>query len=667
MATAAFGTPGGVGYVDPFAPKPVAPSIPTPAPAPATTPTKVAAPVTVPPSTYTGPINNSINNTQQGTDLVNANRDQAAKMGITIPGATPTTPSAQMTTPPTTGTTGTTPTTTSTYTPPTDGNFDTSYQTDAAAQQQQQSYNAGIGVQQAQAFAKQQQDIQSGAIPLSTAENAQITALQNQFQQMIDKQTLINTGANGVAQMRGFQGGNIAGENPLFYANMVSAVSSAGVQKVTEIQTQMAAAVASLTQSFKDHDILAAKNAYDTLKESEKNFADTLQQHIKDTQDAIQKAADAQQKEQQYNLDVAKFNQTGDQNSFDNALKTEQQKFDEYYKQKSLALEQFKAGQGAGGSGVGVSQSAQLTGTGGVDPASQQAVLDQISAQYGPMTAVAIKSLANYDMNPTDWSSRTGGKGMTREQAVTLAKMYDPTYTDTNYPIRAAYLKGLTSNQAGTIGSAVNAANKSINHLTSYVNTMTDVNKMGMGTQALGAVVPLLGGFGRQSTTVNALENKLTLNPTQRTNISKATTEGLGVAEELAKFFKGTGATSQTEIDSWREQVSANSSPAAVRGSAQAAIDLLQGQLEVLTEQYTQTMGKPPESDFLNDSARASLANLKNQGYKVDIQGVLFTDVNAYLKNDPGAADNLKAAYQTLQTAGLPTTPENVLQMAQSL
>lgn len=41
----------------------------------------------VPANSYTGPINNSINNTPQGDALVNANRDQAAKMGITIPGA----------------------------------------------------------------------------------------------------------------------------------------------------------------------------------------------------------------------------------------------------------------------------------------------------------------------------------------------------------------------------------------------------------------------------------------------------------------------------------------------------------------------------------------------------------------------------------------------------
>lgn len=42
----------------------------------------------VPENTYKGPVDMSINNTAQGAALVNANKEQAAKMGITIPGST---------------------------------------------------------------------------------------------------------------------------------------------------------------------------------------------------------------------------------------------------------------------------------------------------------------------------------------------------------------------------------------------------------------------------------------------------------------------------------------------------------------------------------------------------------------------------------------------------
>lgn len=44
--------------------------------------------VPLPPSTYKGPIDDSINGTQQGADLVNANQAQAAAMGVKIPGST---------------------------------------------------------------------------------------------------------------------------------------------------------------------------------------------------------------------------------------------------------------------------------------------------------------------------------------------------------------------------------------------------------------------------------------------------------------------------------------------------------------------------------------------------------------------------------------------------
>lgn len=637
--------------------------------------------VTVPPSIYTGPINNSINNTPQGDELVRANQAQAAALGIKLPGPTPHEDllpgtASQITgkaappggtfgngpsplAPPTTATPPTTPTTTPSSTGTTNNDDLVKQQlAQAQADYQAESKNVHDTIL----------NIQNGTTPLTPGEQAQIDGLKAQFQDLVNKQAIVNTGASGLANVRGYQTG-AAEYDPTFQVKTIGAIVSAGQAKIADLQIKEASAVAALTQSFKEDDIKAVQEAWGIYQKAFDERQTALQKTIDDTAKAIKDAQEQQLKVQQYNLDVAKFNQTQDKDSFDRAFKIEQEKFDEKYKNQTLALEKFKAGLGAGGSGIpgAPSQSAELTASGNPDLISQKQVYDQIAASYGPMTAIAIKNLANYQTNPADWSSRAT-KGLTHAQAVTLAQMYDPTYDEKMYSTRAAYQKSMASNQAGTIGSAVNAANKSINHLTSYVNTMNEVNKPGIGSAAIGTVVPFLGGFGRLSTTVNTLENKMTLNPTQRANISKATTEGLGVAEELAKFFKGTGATSQTEIDSWREQVSPNSSPAAVRGSTQAAIDLLQGQLEVLTEQYTSTMGKAPETDFLNTSARASLSNLKNQGYKVDIPGVNYTDKDAYIKNDSEAPANLAQAYQILVDANDPNnppSPENVLELAQ--
>lgn len=511
--------------------------------------------------------------------------------------------------------------------------------------------------------------LQNGSVPLTVGEQAQVDGLRSQFQQLIDQQQKANQSAQGIANIRGYQSG-AAEYDPTFQVKTIGSIVSAGINKVADLQTKEASAIAQLTKSFRDDDIAAVKDAWNIYQQASKEKTDALQKTIDDTTKAVQQAQDNQMKEAQYNLDVQKFEQTKDKDAFDNAFKIEQEKFDEKYKNQSLAIEAFKAGYGAGGGGVpgGPTQSAQITATGNPDPASQQQVYDQMVQNYGPMTATAIKNLANYQTNPSDWSSRAA-KGLTHAQAVTLAQMYDPTYDEKMYATRAAYQKSLASNQSGTVGSAVNAANKSINHLTAYVNTMSQVNKPGVFGTIGSAVAPGLAPYlgGRQSSTANTAMNAITIDPAQRANISKATTEGLGVAEELAKFFKGSGTVDVASIDAWKAQIGPNLSPAMVKGSTQGAIDLLTGQLEVLGEQYKSTMGKAATSDFLNESARASLSNLKNQGYTVDIPGVYYTDKDAYLKNDADAQDNMKNAVTALQNAGLPLTPENILQAAQAI
>lgn len=637
MATP-FGIPGGTGYIDPFAPKPIT------APAPSTTlaqdqakaanqgkpgfdvfgnPVQTTPPSsTVPSNSYTGPINNSINNTQQGADLVNANKAQAAKMGITIPG--------------------------STYNPSTssDTSASTTSNSDLDTLKKAQDARMAEWDQVGNTAMTAIENIQNGVTPLTSGEQAQIDGLKAQFQTMIDQQTKINTQAEGTAQMRGAQGGAME-YDPLFQAKTIASVVSAGQAKIADLQSREAAAVASLTQSFKDNDIAAVKDAWDIYQQTAEKTNAYFQKVIDDTQQAIKDAQDQQMKVQQYNLDVDKFQQTQDQNAFDNAFKVEQEKFNEQNKTATLKLEQFKAGLGAGGGGLAITQSAQM-GPNGVDPASQKQVLDQISQTYGPMTAIAIKGLTDYSLNPSDWSTRMvkGGQGMTREQAVTLAKMVDPTYSDAMYPTRAAYIKNLSSSQTGTIGSAINAANKSINHLTAYVNTMATVGN-------------------KVSTAVNAIANFVETNPQRRQAINAATTEGLGVAEELAKFFKGSGTVDVASIDAWKSRISPNATPADVQGNTQGAITLLAGQLETLSEQYAATMGHPPPANFLGPSAMANLSQLKNEGYTVDVPGVYYTDKAAYMRNDPNAQENMKIAVQQLQAAGLPMTPDNILQLAQ--
>jgi len=142
-------------------------------------------------------------------------------------------------------------------------------------------------------------DIRNGVIPLSSGEQAQITALQNQFRGLIDEQKLQNKGASGLANIRGYQSG-AAEYDPTFQTKTIGAIVTAGLNKVADLNMKMAGEVAKLTQSFKDDKIKDIKDAWDMYHTFEKERADHIQKTI---DDAYTKMKD----QRDYNLQAAKF------------------------------------------------------------------------------------------------------------------------------------------------------------------------------------------------------------------------------------------------------------------------------------------------------------------------------------------------------------------------
>lgn len=146
-----------------------------------------------------------------------------------------------------------------------------------------------------QATAKTVQDtisnIQNGVTPLTAGEEAQIAGLKQQFQTLIDAQTLVNTGATGTAQIRGAQKG-AAEYDPTFQVKTIGSIISAGANKIADLQIKEASAIASLTQSFHDNDIKAIKDSWDIYKEASKNRIDAFQKTIEETAKAIKDAHD---------------------------------------------------------------------------------------------------------------------------------------------------------------------------------------------------------------------------------------------------------------------------------------------------------------------------------------------------------------------------------------
>ena len=137
--------------------------------------------------------------------------------------------------------------------------------------------------------------IQNGTIPLDSGQLAQIEGLKQQFQQIIDQQKLTNTGAEGEASVRGYQTGS-AEYDPNFQPRIIGSIVTAGLNKVADLNIKMSAAVAALTQSFKDNNALKVKEAWAIYSDASKERQAAIQKTIDNTQKHIKEFQDKQQK-----------------------------------------------------------------------------------------------------------------------------------------------------------------------------------------------------------------------------------------------------------------------------------------------------------------------------------------------------------------------------------
>lgn len=433
----------------------------------------------------------------------------------------------------------------------------------------------------------------NGSYPLTVDQQAQIVGLQATFKGLIDEQKVSNqnlTGGTTVAMNLYGMGNSIAG------LGIIKGTVDSGLQKIADLNTKLVTAVAQMKAGFQkdNHDMI--KSAYDEYNQAAKDKQAQLDKITKEASDAAAAVQDRKDKLRNYNLNVAQFQQTKDQNAFDNALKTEAQVFDEKYKTKTLALEQFKAGYGSNGGPPGSQSipSAKITSTGAVDPASQKATLAQISQIYGPMTATAIKGLADYSMNPTDWSTRaTKTGGMSREQAVTLAKTVDPNYDDSQFAVRKAMKENISS---GSYSKTISAANTLIQHLSLLQSSFNS-----------------LGNTGSVATILNPLKNfgMGALGSGKTTAVQTAID---AVATEAATVYKG-GTPTEAEIASWKEKMNQNMSPNQMHTAVQTITDLMAGKLSTISDEYKGVMGTPLSAfaggyQVLTDRNAETLKNL---------------------------------------------------------
>jgi hypothetical protein len=252
---------------------------------------------------------------------------------------------------------------------------------------------------------------------------------------------------------------------------------------------------------------------------------------------------------------------------------------------RNFALEQEKVGIER----AKAAQSAPLTDMPGV-PADDQGMPDpkaqeEFLSRLDPGTASLVKNIANYQM---DISKVTSLRGDQRQRLAQIVSQYDPTFDMTQYPARAAMRKSITS---GGYSLALNSANLVIQHLDALSKAAKELNN---------------GNF----TPANAIYNagrEMGGNPA----ITKFKTARDAAASELAKVFKGTGATSEDEIRAWKQNLSENASPAQIQTAIATAVgDLLKSRIDTINTQYQSAMGKPAKFTFLTPHSRQTLTDL---------------------------------------------------------
>jgi hypothetical protein len=232
-----------------------------------------------------------------------------------------------------------------------------------------------------------------------------------------------------------------------------------------------------------------------------------------------------------------------------------------------------------------------FTPDGTIDQSAQQEFLKTLA----PHDAVLVKGIIDYELDPAKVLSMRGGTESERQRLVTLAKMADPSYDGTQFGVRAAVRKDFTSGQ-----SAQNL--KSANTLIGHLHELLTASK-GLGNSD----VPLW--------------NMVTNSVKSNTGKPEPVTYGVAAqasADELAKVFKGSGASDVESIKGWQAKLDPNASPAQQQAAITEGIRLLQSRIAALRDQYQAGTGKPASFTFLDAKAAKAIKDLGFEPTDID-------------------------------------------------
>ncbi|MBA8822620.1 hypothetical protein BRY73_24605 [Ochrobactrum sp. P6BS-III] len=217
----------------------------------------------------------------------------------------------------------------------------------------------------------------------------------------------------------------------------------------------------------------------------------------------------------------------------------------------------------------------------GVPDAGSQ---NQFLQQLPPALASQVKGISDGRIDISRVTSLRGGE---RQDLAKLVSLYDPTWDMSQTGARVATRKDYATGEMAKMASSTNLA---IQHMAGMVEEHGKLNN---------------SSYPAWNWAANKF-NTQTGDAAQRS----FETYRLGVADELAKAFKGVGALNQQEVEEWKHAISTSSSPEQLRGAVVSALHMLAARTDTYEQRYRNVMGQDAPL-FLTQN---SLSALKKMG-----------------------------------------------------
>ena len=195
-----------------------------------------------------------------------------------------------------------------------------------------------------------------------------------------------------------------------------------------------------------------------------------------------------------------------------------------------------------------------------------------------PVDDNLAKSIAEYK---TAINSVASLRGNRREAIMNRVLELNPQFDMTQYASRQKIRTGFTS---GKESANIRSLNTIAQH-TDKLQEMGDALKNG------------------DVTSVNAIANFFSKNLAGNPNVTNFNAAANAVASEAVTVFKNTGATDQ-EIEHVRDVVNSSSSPEQITGFIQTILDLVNGRIAALKNQWEAGMGEPASFKMMDDKTR---------------------------------------------------------------